>query len=142
MRKIYRRGPSEPERMTDARQKVLNTLAEYGDLSFTLKELAELAGVASSVVKGLVEQGAVAEEDSPRDLPFPRLDPSLPSKELTEDQATASAYLADAVQSGNYGTTLLRGGDGGRVRPKFTWRPSPPHCELGGRRWCCCLRLP
>ncbi len=109
MRKIYRRGPSEPERMTDARQKVLNTLAEYGDLSFTLKELAELAGVTSSVVKGLVEQGAVAEEDSPRDLPFPRLDPSLPSKELTEDQATASAYLAEAVQSGNYGTTLLRG---------------------------------
>ena len=109
MRKIYRRGPSEPERMTDARQKVLNTLAEYGDLSFTLKELAELAGVTTSVVKGLVEQGAVAEEDSPRDLPFPRLDPSLPSKELTEDQATASAYLAGAVQSGNYGTTLLRG---------------------------------
>ncbi|MDG1102338.1 MAG: primosomal protein N' [Ascidiaceihabitans sp.] len=109
MRKIYRRGPSEPERMTDARHKVLNTLAEYGDLSFTLKELAELAGVTTSVVKGLVEQGAVAEEDSPRDMPFPRLDPSLPSKELTEDQATASAYLADAVQSGKYGTTLLRG---------------------------------
>ncbi len=33
----------------------------------------------------------------------------MPSKALTEDQATASAYLADAVESGNYGTTLLRG---------------------------------
>lgn len=109
MRKIYRRGRSEPERMTAARQKVLNTLTKYDDLSFTLKELAELAGATNSVVKGLVEQGAVAEEDSPRDLPYPRLDPSLPSKELTEDQATASAYLADAVKSGNYGTTLLRG---------------------------------
>jgi primosomal protein N' (replication factor Y) len=109
MRKIYRRGPSEPTRITDARTRVLDTLAEYGDLAFTLKELAELAGVTTSVIKGLVEQGAVAEEDSPRDLPFPRLDPSLPSKELTEDQATASAYLSDEVLSGDYGTTLLRG---------------------------------
>ncbi len=109
MRKIYRRGDGEPDRVTAARTKVLETLAEYGDLSFTLKELAEMAGVTSSVIKGLVKQGVVHEEDSPRDLPFQRLDPDLPSKELTEDQATASAVLATAVTSGDYGTTLLRG---------------------------------
>ena len=109
MRKIYRRGAGEPSRMTDARGRVLDTLQEYGDLSFTLKELAELAGVTAPVIKGLVEQGCVSEEDSPRDLPFQRMDPSLPSKELTEDQATAAAYLATGVASGNYGTTLLRG---------------------------------
>ena len=109
MRKIYRRGEGEPDRMTDARRRVLETLAEYGDLSFTLKELAEMAGVTASVIKGLVTQGAVLEQDSPRDLPFMRMDPSLPSKELTDDQASASALLAAGVASGTYGTTLLRG---------------------------------
>ncbi|MEQ6201486.1 primosomal protein N' [Sulfitobacter sp. HNIBRBA2951] len=109
MRKIYRRGTGEPDRVTAARTKVIETLAEYGDLSFTLKELAEMAGVTSSVIKGLVKQDVVFEEDSPRDLPFQPLDPDLPSKELTEDQAKASAVLAAGVSSGDYGTTLLRG---------------------------------
>ncbi|MCX7567561.1 primosomal protein N' [Sulfitobacter sp. F26169L] len=109
MRKIYRRGTGEPDRMTPARTKVLETLSEYGDLSFTLKELAEMSGVTSSVIKGLVKQDVVYEEDSPRDLPFQRLDPDLPSKELTPDQAAGAAMLAAGVASGEYGTTLLRG---------------------------------
>ena len=109
MRKVYRRGPDEPDRITDARRRVLVFLAEYGDLSFTLRELAELAGVTSSVIKGLVKQGAVAEEDSPRDLPFAPLDPTLPGKDLTEDQAHAATHVAAAVRAGTYGTTLLRG---------------------------------
>ncbi len=109
MRRVYRRGVSEPERMTDARRRVLATLQDYGDLSFTLKELAEMAGVTASVVKGLVAQDAVAEEESPRDLPFPRLDPELPGKALTEDQAAGAEVLAEAVRSQSYGTTLLRG---------------------------------
>ncbi|MEP4978338.1 primosomal protein N' [Ascidiaceihabitans sp.] len=109
MRKIYRRGEGEPDRVTDARKRVLETLAEYGDLSFTLKELAEMAGVTSSVIKGLVKQNVVAEEDSPRDLPFARLDPLRPSKTLTEDQAAASTYLASEIAGARYGTTLLRG---------------------------------
>ncbi len=109
MRKIYRRGLGEPDRVTAARTKVLETLAEYGDLAFTLKELAEMAGVTSSVIKGLVSQGVVQEEDSPRDLPFQRLDPDLPSKELTADQAAGAQVLAAEVQSQTYGTTLLRG---------------------------------
>ncbi|MDX2483023.1 MAG: primosomal protein N', partial [Pseudodonghicola sp.] len=75
MRKIYRRGSGEPERMTDARRRVLDALESYGGLAFTLKELAEMAGVTPSVVKGLVKHGAVREEDSPRDLPFPVMDP-------------------------------------------------------------------
>ncbi|WP_298972143.1 primosomal protein N' [uncultured Roseobacter sp.] len=109
MRKIYRRGPGEPDKMTAARRKVLEALSAYGDLSFTLKELAEMAGVGTSVVKGLVAQNAVAEEDSPRDLPFARLNPALPGKELTADQSAGAAQLEAAVTGGRYGTTLLRG---------------------------------
>ena len=109
MRKIYRRGVGEPDRMTDARRRVLALLAEYGDLSFTLKELAELSGVTSSVIKGLVKQGVVSEEEAPRDLPFLPLDPARPGKALTEDQTRAAEVLRQGLRSESYGTTLLRG---------------------------------
>ncbi|UWR28102.1 primosomal protein N' [Sulfitobacter sp. S223] len=109
MRKVYRRGTGEPDRVTKARTQVLETLAEYGDLSFTLKELAEMAGVTSSVIKGLMKQDVVHEEDSPRDQPYPRLDPALPGKKLSADQEAGAKMLAEGVASGTYGTTLLRG---------------------------------
>lgn len=109
MRKVYRLGEGEPERQTDARRRVIETLTEYGGLAFTLKELSEMAGVTSSVVKGLVKQGVVFEEDTPRDLPFLRLDPEYGGKELTPDQAAGADALRSGVQSGDYGTTLLRG---------------------------------
>ncbi|MEO0662539.1 MAG: hypothetical protein AAFZ87_13465, partial [Planctomycetota bacterium] len=66
--------------------RVLEVLEAYGGLAFTLGELAESAGVTSSVVKGLVKAGAVLEVESPRDLPFPPLDPALPGKALSDDQ--------------------------------------------------------
>ncbi len=109
MRKVYRLGYSEPTRVTDARQRVLDVLEGQGDQAFTLKELAEEAGVTSSVIKGLVKQGAVDEVDTPRDTPYRRLDPAIPSKALTEDQASCAATLDAAIRTGTYGTTLLRG---------------------------------
>lgn len=109
MRKILRRGDQDPDRMTDARARVLDTIEEYGGLAFTPKELADMAGVTPSVVKGLVKQGALREEETPRDLPYPHLDPNLPGKELTDDQAVAAAALEEGVKSGTYGTTLLMG---------------------------------
>ncbi len=109
MRKVYRLGGGQPDRMTDARMRVLEVLRDYGGLAFTLKELAEQAGVTSSVIKGLVKQNAVREEDSPRDLPYPHLDPELPGKDLTEDQAEAVMRLQTGQRTGDYGTTLLKG---------------------------------
>jgi len=109
MRKVYRLGQGEPERMTDARRRVIAALVDYGGLAFTLKELSDLAGVTSSVVKGLAAQGVIEEADTPRDTPFLPLDPDLPSKPLTEDQAAAAAALRSGVRSGRYATTLLKG---------------------------------
>ncbi|MDE3028854.1 MAG: primosomal protein N', partial [Paracoccaceae bacterium] len=108
-RRIYRLGEAAPERLTDARARVLEVLRDHGGLAFTLGELSGLAGVTTSVIKGLVAQGAVLEEDAPRDLPYPRLDPDLAGQALTPDQAQASKALRNAVASGNYGTTLLKG---------------------------------
>ncbi|GKY87268.1 primosomal protein N' [Sinisalibacter aestuarii] len=109
MRKVYRLGSGQAERMTEARVRVIEVLRDYGGLAFTLGELAEMAGVTTSVVKGLVKLGAVREEESPRDLPYPRLDPDAPGKPLTEDQRAAAEALVAGVRSGDYGTTLLRG---------------------------------
>ena len=109
MRKVYRLGPATPDRQTDARQRVLSVLRDYEGLSFTLKELAEQAGVTSSVVKGLVKQNAVLEQDTPRDTAFPRLDPDGQTRDLTEDQATAAHHLRETARAGTYATTLLRG---------------------------------
>ncbi|RYH10058.1 primosomal protein N' [Tropicimonas sp. IMCC6043] len=109
MRQVYRRGTRHPARMTDARRRVLEVLEEYGGLAFTLSELAGTAGVSTGVVKGLVAQGAVLEEASPRDLPWPKLDTARAGVPLSEAQAAAAAALRDAVQAGRYGTTLLKG---------------------------------
>ena len=110
MRKIFRRGTTEaPDRWTDARRKVVAVLDEFGGLAFTLKEVAEQAGVSTSVVKGLVAQGVVSEEESPRDLPYPRLDPGQSAFDLTDEQTSAAEALMSGVESRAYGTTLLKG---------------------------------
>ncbi|MEL6840298.1 MAG: primosomal protein N' [Pseudomonadota bacterium] len=109
MRKVYRLGDKEPDRMTGAREKVLGVLRDYGGLSFTLRELAEMADVGTSVVKGLVKQVAVLEEEAPRDTPYPRLDPDYGGKTLSPDQAAGAEALRAALRSDTYGTTLLKG---------------------------------
>ena len=107
MRHVYRIGDIKIIRMTDTRQRVLALLGEFPEQSFMLKELAEAAEVTTSVVKGLVKLGAVAEHATPQDMPFPILDPSLPSKELSGDQEAAVEYLQG--NGAGYSTTLLKG---------------------------------
>ncbi|MGI9390033.1 MAG: primosomal protein N' [Boseongicola sp.] len=109
MRTIYRRGTGDPDRWTDARRRVLHTLDEFGGLAFTLGELAEAAGVSGSVIKGLVKQGVVAEETSPRDLPYPRLEPGQSTYDLTDEQKAAAKALKQGVASRSFGATLLKG---------------------------------
>ena len=107
MRHVYRIGDVEVTRMTDTRQRVLALFEEFPEQCFTLKELAEAAEVTTSVVRGLVKLGAVAEHATPQDMPFPLLDPSLPSKKLSDDQEAAVEYLKG--NEAGYSTTLLKG---------------------------------
>jgi primosomal protein N' (replication factor Y) len=109
MQKVYRLGDTDPDRLTDARRRVLDVLNDYGGLSFTLKELSDMAGVTSSVVKGMVKQGAVREEQAPRDTPYPPMDTDRRGNPLTDGQAAAAGRIAEGVRRGGYGTTLLRG---------------------------------
>ena len=107
-RVIHRAGPP-PERMTEARAAVLRVIDDHGGAGFAPSELAQMAGVGTGVVKGLVAAGTLAETLAPRDAPYPRLDPALPGKPLAPDQAQAAAVLRAGLAARAYGTTLLRG---------------------------------
>ena len=109
MRSVLRRGGADPDRMTAARARVLDELDAYGGQAVTLSELAQGAGVTPSVIKGLVKQGAIVEEESPRDLPYPPLDPGVSPYDLTDEQRTAADTIIAGVEAETYGTTLLRG---------------------------------
>ncbi|WP_371156467.1 primosomal protein N' [Jannaschia sp. 2305UL9-9] len=108
-RKVYALGTGQPGRATAARDKVLAVLADRPTDVFALSELADLAGVSTGVVKGLIAGGAVLEQNVPRDADYPPLDPARPGKPLAPDQAEAAATLRAAIAGGGYGTTLLKG---------------------------------
>ncbi len=108
-RRVYRVTGREPARMTDARARVLEVFAGLGGAALTLAEVVAASGVTASVVKGLVTAGGLYEEDAPRDLPFPYLDPDRAGKPLNPAQADAAAVLTARVAAGGYGTVLLQG---------------------------------
>ncbi|OHC46446.1 MAG: primosomal protein N' [Rhodobacteraceae bacterium GWE1_64_9] len=107
-RRVYRLSGPVPNRLTDARLRVIEALRDFGGAAVTLGELAEAAACSSSVIKGLVKAGVVAEEDAPRDLPYPDLIPK-DGKTLMGDQVAAADALVATVAQGGYGTTLLKG---------------------------------
>jgi primosomal protein N' (replication factor Y) len=109
MRNVYRLGPREAGRMTDARARVLAVLRDHPEISFTLGELANMAGVGTAVIRGLVQQGAVLETDAPRDRPYPVLDLDAKGVSLTPDQMLAAAALRIGAEARSYNTTLLKG---------------------------------
>ena len=92
-RKIIHRAGPPPSRMTEARQAVLRVLDDHGG-AVSRSELASMAGVGASVVKGLVASGTLVEVSAPRDMPYPKLDPDLPGKALAPDQAEAALAAA------------------------------------------------
>ncbi len=108
LRRVYRLGGAVPNQLTDARHRVVEALRAFAGAPMTLGELAEEAGCGTSVIKGLVKLGVVVEEEAPRDLPFPPLDPKG-GPELQGDQVAAADALVAAVAAGEYSTTLLKG---------------------------------
>ena len=59
--------------------------------------------------QGAGQEGAVLEEDTPRDTPYLPLDPDRPGKALTEDQAGGGGADPARAWRRRYGTTLLKG---------------------------------
>jgi primosomal protein N' (replication factor Y) len=109
MRKIYGLGHIVPDRMTPARRKVIGVLEDHNGSRFAMSELAQLAGVTSSVVKGLLAQNVLLEYETPRDLAYPFLDVAMDGKALTDDQSRVSRILRGKVAAKSYSASLLKG---------------------------------
>ncbi|KAB2717901.1 primosomal protein N' [Brucella intermedia] len=97
----------EPERMTDARSRVME-LARDG-LAWTRSGLAHAAGVSMTVVDGLKAQGVFEEVMLPPPAVVARPDIDYARATLSEDQQAAAEMLSEAVEAGGFSVSLLDG---------------------------------
>ncbi len=100
-------APPEGLRLTPARRRVLAEL-EDGPAR-PLAELAQAAGVGTSVVKGLEQAGLVEAVQLVQEPAFESPDPARPGPALSGQQAAAAAALRQAVHADAYSVTLLDG---------------------------------
>lgn len=99
-------GPP-PERMTGARRRVIDLLAD--GLPRGLAELIDETGVSPSVIKGLETAGTLARQLLPPPKPFAAPDPNRPGPTLSPAQARAAASLIAHVEAHEYSVALLEG---------------------------------
>ncbi|HWA62602.1 MAG TPA: primosomal protein N' [Caulobacteraceae bacterium] len=104
-RKVVATGKA-PGRVTPARTRVLEA-AEAGPM--TAAELGRAAGVSSGVVKGLIDDGALALAVIEPPPPFGTPDPALPAPPLNPSQAAAAEALKAMIDEGGFGAALLDG---------------------------------
>ncbi|MER9015181.1 primosomal protein N' [Mesorhizobium sp. M0898] len=98
---------AKPDRMTEARMRVLET-AE-GGLAWTRSGLAHAAGVSSTVVDGLRAQGVFETVMIPPRPVVAAPDPGYAVPSLMPDQSEAAETLRTNVATGTFGVTLLDG---------------------------------
>jgi primosomal protein N' (replication factor Y) (superfamily II helicase) len=102
----YRLSGPPPERMTEARSRVMDVLIDGPPRSKS--DLATAASVGVGVVSGLVSAGTI----EPVELPepeWPKPDSETPGPELSGDQAEASTALISAVAQSKFQAVLLDG---------------------------------
>ena len=103
----WRRADPLPEaRITPQRQLVLDTL---GSQHLPGTELAKLAGVSTTLLRGMADAGLLTPVALPIIPPFTRPDPDHPGPALSEDQQAAAAELCAAVAAKRFSVTLLDG---------------------------------
>jgi primosomal protein N' (replication factor Y) len=107
MRIAYVRGEATPSRMTAARERVLATVAD--GLARSVPAIAEDANVTPSVVRGLIDAGALVETDLPEFAPVPVPDPDAAHATLNDEQAKAAASLVAEIKARHFSVALLDG---------------------------------
>ncbi len=104
-RRILRTG-KPPERVTPARQRVLDACV----LPMAATELALQAGVSPGVIKGLVEDGALALIEIPAPPPFGQPNPERTAANALNPSQSASANVLKAmIADGGFQAALLDG---------------------------------
>ena len=108
VRRVWRRGSGEPDRVTPARARVLEVLAAHGGAGFSTADLARAAGTGATVIKGLADLGALEAAEVPADPPYPRLEAGS-GTHLNADQQNAAEALRADVAAGRFSAMLLYG---------------------------------
>ena len=103
---VYAPAPTFAGKLTEARARVL---AEAAKQEGTSADLARRADVSASVVKGLIEQGALIADVRSEDPPFPGLDLARVGNALSPVQASAAEALKAVVRKEAYAAALLDG---------------------------------
>ena len=98
---------TEPDRMTDARRRVLEMASD--GFAWTRSGLARAAGTSLTVIDGLKAQGVFDEAQiAPRPV-VAAPDPEYAQAELMPEQAEAAQNLREKVIDGGFSTTLIDG---------------------------------
>jgi len=104
---VYKIASHKPDRMTPAREKVLEAAEALGPASAS--DLAGKACVSAGVVKGLAKAGGLETITHPVDAPFDIPDPEGEGLSLTVLQAESAGVLRRLVKTGGFQAALLDG---------------------------------
>jgi primosomal protein N' (replication factor Y) len=98
---------SPPQRMTSARARVLELLAD--GMARGKGEAAREAGVTSGVIEGLVDEGTLEAVVLPAEPVAQNPDPDFQQPDFSAAQSAAAATLKATLAKGGYAVTLLDG---------------------------------
>jgi primosomal protein N' (replication factor Y) len=96
-----------PKRLTPARRRLIEVLSDR--LLHNKSEAAKEAGVSTSVVDGLVDEGTLTVEPMPRPPPPPPPDPSHAQPEFSRQQRSAVDAMRALAANGSFHVALLDG---------------------------------
>jgi len=99
--------PPDNVRVTPARQRVLDVLAESEPRATA--DLARLAGVGAAVIRGMGDAGLLVSEVLSEPPPFAIPDPDAAGPDLSGPQETAASTLRQAAAARRFSVTLLDG---------------------------------
>lgn len=103
----YRFAGSEPEKLTEPRQRILE-LARDG-MAWTKSGLAHAAGVSASVVNGLIAQDVLQAVEIPAGPLVPLPDITYHQPELLDEQIETAKSLAETTAENKFSVSLLDG---------------------------------
>jgi primosomal protein N' (replication factor Y) (superfamily II helicase) len=103
----FRLGATQPKKMTAQRQRVLDEAAH--GFAMSARELAQAAGVGTSVIKALAQDGALEEVALPALRGFQGPDLNARAKALSGDQQAAATSLRAVVNARQHKVILLDG---------------------------------
>ncbi len=104
----YASSGKTPAKMTAARRRVLEILKE-ARIALAARDIADLAGVGPSVVKGLAAEGVLETVELPAFRRFDKPDIAKSGIALSAAQHDAAQVLIDAVERRNHSVTLIDG---------------------------------